>query len=62
MALSSVPLRSGWAQVEAGLMPSGGPYVLGEAGYRVAPNVGIYGYGQADRRGPQAGVGVRLSF
>lgn len=43
-------------------MPSGGPYVLGEAGYRVAPNVGIYGYGQADRRGPQAGVGVRLSF
>ena len=37
-------------------------FVRGEVGFRPAENVSLFGFGEADVHGAQAGVGARVTF
>jgi len=60
--LSDVPVRHGYVEAQAGWASQSGPFGRLEAGYRPGENVGLFGFGQAQRRGWQAGVGARVTF
>ncbi len=57
---------SGFAQVTAGVSKgwqSGlDAFVRGEVGFKPRENVDLFGFGQANLQGAQAGVGARLTF
>lgn len=60
--LSDTPVRTGYVEAMAGLSTASGAFGRLEAGYRPLTNLGLFGFGQLDRSGYQAGVGARLTF
>lgn len=61
--LADTPVRSGFAEFQAGLAQDAGAYLRGELGYRPWENVAAYAFAQAStREAAMAGVGVRVEF
>ena len=60
--LSAVPVGAGFVEARAGFSSALGAFGRVEAGFRPVENVGMFGFGQADRFGVQAGVGARVTF
>lgn len=60
--LSDVPVRTGYLDASAGLTSKAGAYLRLEAGYRLAQQLGLFGFGQATRQEWMAGFGARVTF
>lgn len=53
-----MPTRRLRLDLLGGFTPQSGPFGRAEVGTRLN-QVGLYGYGQVDKYGPQAGLGLR---
>ena len=61
--LSDTPVREGYLEAIAAWSPLSGLVVRGEAGARLAPRFGVFGFGEwSPARGPMAGVGARVTW
>lgn len=60
--LADTPVRAGYAQALAGVSTLTGAFARAEAGYRVAPSLGLFGFGQWTPKESTAGIGARLTF
>lgn len=59
--LADTPVRGGFLEAQAGVGWSG-PYLRAEAGHRLAPSVGLFGFAQWERPGGMAGLGARVTW
>lgn len=57
-----LPRQRVFVEAMAEWSPLGGPLLRGEAGALLTPQLGVFGYGQVDRTGPQVGVGARWTW
>jgi hypothetical protein len=60
--LSDVPYREGYLEAIAGWGSLSGPVVRGEAGARLTPRFGVFGFGEWTPRETMAGVGARVTW
>lgn len=63
--LSDTPVREGYAEAIAAWSLLSGPVVRGEAGARLTPRVGVFGFGEWTPAAPErsmAGAGVRVTL
>lgn len=68
--VSLLPVGSGYAELSAGARGIGGEvvgFVRGEVGWRPAPSVSVFGFGEATFGGSMgpgwmAGIGARVGF
>lgn len=60
--LSDVPVRTGYLEAQAGVSSLSGAYVRGELGARLTPNLGLFGFAEANARERMAGIGARYTF
>lgn len=56
------PVGTGYVDFSLGVSQLTGVYGRAEAGYHWIQNVSAFGYGQIDKTGPSAGLGVRVTF
>lgn len=59
-----MPLDSGvgYAQLTGGYATDTGAFARGEVGLRLAPNVGVFGWGEWTPRATSVGAGARVTF
>jgi hypothetical protein len=58
-----VAVREGYLAAAAGYDQGVGGWARGEVGFRAAPNLGVFGFGQeAQQGGFTAGLGAKLTF
>jgi hypothetical protein len=60
--LSDTPVREGYLEGTASWSSLSGPVVRGEAGARLTPRFGVFGFGQWTPRETMAGVGARVTW
>lgn len=61
--LADAPYRTGHLDLSAGWSEPTGLMGRLEAGHRLLPNVGLYGYGElSERLGPSVGAGIRVAW
>lgn len=60
--LSDTPVRTGYLELQGGWSAQQGAYARAEAAYLPYQNLALFGFGQLDKMGAQAGAGVRLTF
>lgn len=59
--LSDTPVREAYADLIGGWSSLSGPVVRAEAGARLTPRFGVFGFGQWTPRETMAGVGARVT-
>jgi len=55
-----LPTRTAYVETSVGATQAAGAYARAEVGLRPVEPVGLFGFGQVDRFGWQAGAGARL--
>jgi hypothetical protein len=60
--LADTPVREGYAEVIGAWSSLSGPVVRAEAGAKLTPRFGVYGFGQWTPAETMAGVGARVTW
>lgn len=60
--MGALPSRGLELNVTAGASSRSGPYARAEVGWRPAPPITVYGFGEWTPRERQAGIGAKLRF
>ena len=59
---SVLPKRTVYAEALGGWSSLGGPILRGEAGVKLTPNLGLFGFGQWKGGETTVGAGARVTF
>ncbi|MBZ4402448.1 hypothetical protein K8625_42830 [Myxococcus sp. AS-1-15] len=57
-----MPVRTGYVEAQAGASSLTGWYARLEAGARLRPDLGLFGFAEANERERMAGIGARWTF